>query len=195
MAVSGPRNRQRADLLFAVLVQLGPEGSLELLHLHLRTMGISVSLSTLKRYSSQFAWQERLAEHAAKAANATNDRSLKSALAVHERHVQIARAVQGAGGKALQELLQDDARLEAMRPVDIARLIELGLKAERDALGHSRNRRDAALSLANLITERVVDLFTRVNEGAEPLARARAFALGLDAIIDAYLSAEEDTSA
>ena len=144
-ATRGTSASQRADIIFVVFHEMGPERSLAKLHLRLISLGVRVGLSTLKRYASRYGWQERLAALDVQASGRRADRSLKAAIGMHERHMQLARAVQGAGGTALQRLMQSDLRLSEMRPAEIARLLDLGIKAERDALGEATVRRDVAL--------------------------------------------------
>ena len=181
----------RADLLFALYVELGPERSLGALDRRLREIGVSCSLSSLKRYSVRFRWTERVASLEAKASRRREGGNLRAALATHERHSQLARALQGAGGSALQQLIADQARLREMKPADIARLLDLGMRAERDASVGTNDRRRLALAMADLVTEEVVALFERVNAVADEGARARAFAVGLDAIVEDHLESEE----
>jgi hypothetical protein len=107
---------------------------------------------------------------------------------MYERHAQLARAMQGAGGSALQKLMSSDARLADMRAPEIARLLELGLKAERHAVGESTDRREIALTTWNVVTTEMVGLFSEVNAEPDAEARARLFAHGVDRVVDRYLS-------
>lgn len=181
----------RADLLLAVRMELGSERSLSFVHDHLATLGVKISLSTLKRYSSKFDWPRRIAEFEAQAARRREGGHLQAALAIHDRQSQLARALQGAGGAALQQLIADAGRIREMKPSDITRLLELGMRAEREASIGSADRRRLALAMANLMTEEVVALFERINSITDEGSRARAFASGLDAIVDEHLRAEE----
>jgi len=188
---SHSRTSTRSDLLLAVYFELGAERSLALLHSRLADLGVRTSLSTLKRYSSKFDWPRRVAEFEAQATRRREGGHLKTALAIHDRQSQLARALQGAGGAALQQLIADAARIRDMKPADIARILELGMRAEREAAIGSTDRRHLAVSMANLVTEEVVALFERVNTITDEGSRARAFASGLDAIVDEHLRAEE----
>jgi hypothetical protein len=184
---------ERAELLFFVYTELGGDRSLSQLHDRLRTVGVSVSLSTLKRYSSSQGWPERIAALDEQAARRREGGHLKQALSLFDRQAQIARALQGAGGSALQQLIADNGRLRDLKPAEIARLLELGMHAEREASGGASDRRRLALSMANLVTQEVVALFERVNSITNEGSRARAFAAGLDDLVDEHLRAEEDS--
>jgi hypothetical protein len=78
-----------------------------------------------------------------------------------------------------------------MKPADITRLLDLGMRTEREAAIGSTERRRLALAMANLITQEVVALFERINSITDEGSRARAFASGLDAIVDEHQRTEE----
>lgn len=185
------RRRSASDVLFAFYYELGPDRSLAALVAHLLNLGVRISLSTLKRYSAQDHWIERVAELDDRAARRLEGGNLKAKLALHDRQGQLARALQGAGGAALQQLISDQSRLQDMKPADIARLLELGMRTEREATVGSNDRRRLAMSMANLVTQEVVALFERVNSITDEGNRARSFATGLDALVDEHLKAEE----
>jgi len=180
--------RERADVAFALYHQMGAERSLKRLHEELRALGVDISLVTLKRYSKRFRWRQRVAELDAEVAQRQRERGLEHILAMYDRHAQLARAMQGAGGSALKKLMSSEARLAEMRAAEIARLLELGLKAERHALGESSDRREMALTTWNAVTTEMVKLFSEVNVEPDPEARARLFAHGVDRIVDRHLT-------
>lgn len=98
----------------------------------------------------------------------------------------------GAGASALKKLMNSETRLGEMRAAEIARLLELGLKAERHALGESADRREMALATWNAVTTEMVKLFSEVNVESDPEARARLFAHGVDRIVDRHLAEVSD---
>lgn len=161
-------------------------------HEQLAAVGVHISLATLKRYSRDFRWQNQLAALEAEAAQNQQQQGVAQLLAMQQRHAQLARAAQGAGGSALQKLLQSAHRLATMRPGEIARLLELGLRAERSAVGESTDRRSIEVAVWNSVTTDVVSLFKEVNDEPEPEARARLFARGVDRIADQHLEALAD---
>jgi hypothetical protein len=167
---------------------MGHERSLRRLHLQLRPLGVQISLPTLKRYSVQFNWQGQIADLDAETHQRQRQRHIEDFLAMYERHAQLARAMQGAGGSALQKLMSSEARLADMRAPEIARLLELGLKAERHAVGESTDRREIGLATWNAVTTEMVELFDQVNTEPDAEARARQFAHGVDRIVDRYLA-------
>ncbi len=185
------RVRERSDLLLAVYAELGPERSLAALHDRLQGLQVKVSLSTLKRYSAAYGWPARVAEIEAQAARRREGGQVATALALHQRQAQIARALQGAGGAALQQLLNDQSRLRDLKPADITRLLDLGMRTEREAAGAVADRKRLAIAMADLLTQEVVALFERINIINDQNSRARAFAEGLDDIVDEHFRAEE----
>ena len=185
--------RERADLIFFAYHQRRPDRSLKGLHRDLQTMGVRISVATLKRYSTTYRWQERIADLDAEARQHQNQRGVKVVLAMNERHTQLARALQGAGGSALQQLLADTVRLRGMKASDIVRLVDSGLRAERSAVGASSARREIALETWNDVVTSVVQLFTEINEEPDPGVRAQRFALRIDRLVDARLAEVAET--
>lgn len=179
---------ERAQIAFGVYVQMRPR-SLQRLHEQLVAVGVPISLATLKRYSRDYRWQEQLAGLEAEASHDRHQASVTQLLAMQDRHAQLARAVQGAGGSALEKLLRSDQRLATMRPGEIARLLELGLRTERSAVGESADRRDIATAVWNSVATEMVGLFKQINEETDAVARARLFARGVDRIVDQHLEA------
>lgn len=180
--------RLRADLAFDIYSRQTPRRSLNRLADQLRQLGAPIALATLKRYSSKHHWQDRLGELDAEAAKRRAEDTVEERIAMHERHAQLARALQSAGGTALQSLLGDATRITEMSPGEIVRLLEAGLKADTRATGASGDRRDIAIDVWNDVVVRVVQIFTDINEEPEPEARARLFARGIDALVSDRLS-------
>ncbi len=184
----GDQARERAELLFFVYHQRGSDRSMTRLHADLQTMGVRVSVATLKRYSARYGWQERIAALDAEAAQQHTQRSVEDLLAMNERHAQLGRAMQGAGGSALQRLLANDSRLAGLKPADIVRLVDLGLKAERRAVGASSDRREIATETWNDVLFSVAPLFTEINQQPDAGIRARLFARRLDRLVEVRLA-------
>jgi hypothetical protein len=181
----------RSDLYLHAYYQLGATRSIRRLQAQLAASGIHTSIGTLKRLSVRFDWQARLAELDAEARNRQREQDVAGTMAMHDRHAQLGRAMQGAAGSALQRLLANDARLSGLKPSDIARLIELGLRAERSAVGVASDRRDIALEVCNDVVIIIARLFLEINEEPDARTRARLFARRLDRVIDERLAQYE----
>ena len=176
--------REKADLIFHVYYQQGPDRSIRRLHSDLKTMGVSISLATLKRYSKKYRWQQHIADLDAEASQQQTQRAVEDVDAMNERQAQLARAVLGAGGSALQQLLANAARLGSLKAGDIVRLIDLGLRA----VGASSDRREIAVETWNDVVTSVVKLFTEINQEPDPDIRAQRFALRIDRLGTARLA-------
>ena len=180
--------RERAELIFHVYYQQGPDRSLKRLHRDLEAMGVSISPATLKRYSKKYGWQKRIRNLDDEARQQQNQRGVEDVLDMNDRHTQVARALQGAGVSALQRLLADDSRLGNLKASDITRLVDLGIKAERKAVGASSDRREITLETWNDVTTGVVQLYREINEEPDPDIRAARFALRFNRLVDERLA-------
>ena len=180
----------KADLVFSVYVTQGVGRSLARVHEALASAGVRISLATLKRYSTRFRWVNRTAELDAEVSSTRRGSHLGEVLAMRERHAQIARAMQAAGGNALQQLMSDPDRLQELDATAITRLLDSGLKAEREAVSDAVGRREAALQLANLITGELVEALRDANEEPDAERRLRLLAEAVDRIVSTSLKEE-----
>lgn len=182
------RTAQKADLVLAVYTTMTPR-SLRGLADQMQALGIAISLATLKRWSGRYGWQARVAAVDAAAAQQHEAQHIARLVAMSERHVQLSRGLLSAGGAALQRLLADDPRLGTLKANEIARLLELGLRAEREATHAALDRAAIATDIWNGVVTTVGGLFSDCNETADATARAQRFAAGLDALVDRHLAA------
>ena len=72
----------RAQIAFSLYYQMGHERSLRRLHLQLRSLGVQISLPTLKRYSVQFNWQGQIADLDAETHQRQRQRHIEDFLAM-----------------------------------------------------------------------------------------------------------------
>ncbi len=178
---------ERSDVIFHIYVEMGPRRSLAKLRRRLGEFGWSISLSTLKLYSSRDGWRQRIERLDAEAAERRRKSSVSSVMAMEERQAQLDRALQGAGGTALRRLLEDDARLSQMKPSEIARLLELGMREERRAVGEVAMRADVQVTIWNTVTKQIIPAFIEANKHPDVDVRARRFIETFDRIIDEHL--------
>src|SRR3990172_5273096 len=104
MGSKAETSRERAQIALALYFQKGPGRSLRKLHAQLRSLRVPISLATLKRYSVRFGWAQEIERLAAEARVHHQERGIEQVLAMNDRHAQLARALQGVGGSALQRL-------------------------------------------------------------------------------------------
>jgi len=154
----------------------------------LASAGSRVSIATLKRWSSTYDWGRRTAEFDRDAAAHVRDDALQGEIELRERHASLGRAAAGAAAKSLQHLLANDRRLTGMSAGDIARLLDLGLRVERDAVAVETDRVDVALGVWDGAIREIVELFIRINAMPTPEERARRFGAGLDALAERHLA-------
>lgn len=181
-------SRARADVLFVLYQQAGPARSLVGLHEQAAALGLNVSVSTLKRYSKQFGWQERLEAIDRAAAEHDDERAAEAVRLMNERQAQLGRSLQGVAATALQSYVRDRGQLDEVRPGEVARLAEAGTKLERLALGEATERQEVVVTVWNVVVRELVPLFASVNALSAPDERAAAFARGLDELVDQHLA-------
>ena len=120
------RERWKHRNIFETYLLMGPARTLKTLHEE-----TGVSLQSLRTWSVQFKWKDRLAARDQKALEAIekdNDELYKTA--VKERHRD---AYQGVQEKALQFIEKKGAHFESDKDAAIA--LDIGIKGEREVLG------------------------------------------------------------
>ena len=178
----------KADLLFALYVELGPERSLDLLRIRCGEVGVRISSSTLEKYSSQYRWQERLAAIETRARASTDQRLAETIAEMNRRQALLGQAMQTAGALAVTRINENE---EIVDPTDAARLIEGGSRLQRLASGEATSRSEVINNTLQAIIMEIVALFLRVNEFSEQDDRTREFGTGADAIIGRHVPALE----
>jgi len=129
---------------------------------HLGTQSGNPTLSAIKKRAGKEKWADLRAEFRNQVGTKLNQIDLETIEDVRKRHVSTALALQTAGADALAKL--DLSKLSAL---DIARLIQLGLEAERKARGMEEftvrveDLRSPA-DLKNLSAEQLLELRARL---------------------------------
>jgi hypothetical protein len=178
------RRAARADAFFAIYYQMGSARSIEALYATATRLGLRVSTSTLRRYSTDYRWQARIAELDAQAADEEVG-AVRAVQAMNRRQAAAGAALLDLGVQALTAL---DARTVDARSA--ARLIEAGARVERLAMGEATTRTEITVSVYSKLVVEVVGLFASINELPDAAERRRRFALGLDGIVDRYIEAD-----
>jgi hypothetical protein len=140
-------------------------------------------VNTVSEYAVRFRWTERVAELDRQAEAASSDGVLGSVLEANARHVSLARALQGVALTGIRNVTANDPRLEDESIASLSRTADIGIKAERLALGQATDRREVAVTVINEITVAIVALFVAI-EDYEPAERRRRFVEGMDVIQD-----------
>ena len=185
--------QRRADSFFALYYELGPERSLEKLHKKVSDLGLyNYSVKTLKRWSSDYHWQSRIAVVDANAREVEDKSAAATILKMNERQAGLGRSLQliaQSGIKHFTDQCTDPVTrtLKGMPLAiqDITRLVDAGVKVERLASGEVTSRHEIVKDTVNAIVVKIGLLFNEVNLIEDPEERSRVFARKGDAIIDA----------
>ena len=170
---------------FAVYYQMGLERSLKKLADYATELGLKVSAKTLKRWSSDFGWQARLAEMDEKTRQKTEDKVVEPVVEMNLRHVTLAKALGGLASAALMDLR---GRLGEVSAGEAARMLEVSQKMERLAVGEVTDRQEIQVGAINVLVRAAVALFMQVNALPDAQERIDRFASGLDEAVDRYLA-------
>jgi hypothetical protein len=114
------------------------------------------------RYASRHDWKARARAWDARLSAAAEESALDEARAMGVRHVAAATAAVDLTARWFDELLADPDRLAALKPADVARFLELGVRIERLARGlptdrvESRNEVETTAAVDGLSFEEVM---------------------------------------
>ena len=115
---------------FEFYVALGPTRSYSKVAEH-----YGVTKRTVTRHATDDRWPERLAEVEKKAREESQEKAVEVLAEMDERHLKVAKALQGKALAALRELPLDKA-------ADVIKALELGVKQERLIRGEPSERRE-----------------------------------------------------
>ena len=179
----------RAAFYYCIYYDMGPERSLTSLLDHVTEMGLKISIQSLKRYSTKYDWQQRLAEQDAQDRLNDAEQSAKDTADRRRRQSSLGRNIQAlaSGGiAALAKILSDQGTL-SLSPFEIAHLARAGAELENRAAGEPTTRHEISVVVYNVMIARIAAIFLQVNdinphEGKQwKEERKRAFALAVDA--------------
>ena len=170
---------QRNDHLFAIYYQMGLDRSLEKMADLTAALGLkNTTLNTLKRYSSDFGWQQRVLELDARQQEARNQDHMQAIQTMNDRQSNIGRAMQGLGAQGLRGL-----QANLLNVNEVVSLSREGARMERLAMGEATSRSEVATQVVNRVVIAIVELFNQVNDISDNDERRRQFALGADQIV------------
>lgn len=175
---------QRASVFFALYAPIAPNRSIEALQAICTTLGLRVSLRTLKAYSVDYHWQDRVAGLDAER-KSLEDSPAGRVARMNER--------QAHAGEVLTELALEGAsklkgREAEFSPQDVARLLRDGTHAWRLALGEATSRTEVEIKVYSELVEAIALVFLEANPLPTEEGRARRFALGAQALIEAHMA-------
>ena len=152
----------KADQCFDVYLAMNPPRSLNTLQVRLPEVGLDISLSSLKAYSSRFKWQDRLNE--ARKIMTTNQaqQAAKELMNMADRHARIGETLQALGIGEVRYLMSQDPSKRRLSSSESARTLESAIRVERLARGEVTDRTELQIRAVNLIVSQVVDVFAEV---------------------------------
>ncbi len=191
------RCEEKADILFTMYYQLGPERSLERLHEICTKVGLrGAALSTLKDYSSRFDWQRRLLELTVRERENKETDALHAIERMNDQHVKVN---QGLLSLAVAGIQYHNQQLERNRAAglqanlklsirDIVRLVSQAQTGERLARGQATSRTEVMVEVIGTFVHEFALIFIAVNEIADPAERKREYIRRSDEMLREYYS-------
>lgn len=194
---------QRADALLTVYLGLGTQRTIKAAWDVAGSMGYTLSLKTVERYSRQFDWQARAAAFDAERRAVEATGIMRTAQQADAAHASLGRLMQTVSQQALEtrlakprakpgdaDAVDDDADPPVtpapLTGTEIARLADVGMRNERLALGLATDRREVIMELTNALTFEITTVFQQVlmyvPEDKRPDAAA-VYADGLDRVM------------
>ena len=147
--------RRKAFAAFCAYRDMGPARCLAAVG---RKLGKSAKL--IERWSAKWNWVERVAEWGDEQDRQNRISQIDAIQKMNERHAALAVALTGKIVKGLN-LLQDET-IKGMTPSAMSRLLEVGVKVERQARGEAgevvEEKVEATGHLAHLTTEELEQL-------------------------------------
>ena len=139
-------------------------------------------MSTFKRWSVDFGWQNKVLELDSQAKEQRDAQRLVKITEMNERQAQDFRNAQTlarAGMSSLANELKRTGRLD-LSPQDIMALLEKGAKGERLAMGEATERFEAMIYVYNVMVLAVLAVFKEINPLKDEIQRFRAFTTNVD---------------
>ncbi len=128
------RETARHHEAFQIYLEMGRDRSLSRLHEELlRTYGKPQTLRTVEEWSSKLGWQARIDQLEREAQVAAQAAFVAERREANRRHAREAVALQQLGLQALAKVDLDD-----LTPAAATRLVEIGIRIEREARGLGR---------------------------------------------------------
>jgi len=173
-----PLAKKSFEAFFDIYLMMGPDRSLAKLRETLASLGLSLTLNTLKNYSVRFHWQQRLQTAQGLAQAQKQEQDTSTLIAMNERQASIGELSQRLAAHYLtqtfNQVLADPASVQGTSQ-DIARLMTEGSRLERLARGEVTNRTEARVQAYSVMVSQISEVFVNV---------ARVHSLSPDAIED-----------
>ena len=184
------REKEKADILFILYLQMGAERSLRRLGNNVRMMGSKISDKTLMRYSMKYEWQRRVLEATAKQKEQVEKSIQQQVETMNLQHAQVAQGLMTlvvAGLKDYQEIIKQTGKLK-LEPKDLSNLFRAAQYGERLARGQATSRVEVWLDITQTVVREFGLIFLSVyNMEDRELMKAEFIRLS-DEMITRYFS-------
>jgi len=191
------RCQEKADVLFVMYQQMGPERSLEALAGICAKVGLrGTALNTLKRYSVMFDWQRRLLELTVRLREERETDTLRQIDKMNEQHIKVSQGLLSLAVAGIQYHQQELQRKQAqglpanlrLNIQDIVRLVAQAQTGERLARGQATSRSEVMVEVIGTFVHEFALIFIAVNEVADPAERKREYIRRSDEMLREYYS-------
>ncbi len=189
------RCQEKADILFVMYHQMGPERSLEKLAEVCAKVGLKgTSLKTLKWYSARFDWQRRLLELTVKLREEREQDALRQVEKMNDQHVKVNQSLLALAVAGIQYHQQElERKRSAGLPAnlklsirDIVRLVNQAQMGERLARGQATSRSEVMVEVIGTFVHEFALIFLAVNDIADSEERKREYVRRSDEMLREY---------
>ena len=181
VATKARLNKFKADVWFLVYYEMGPERSLEMLMQHATALGQGKALSTFKRWSHQYDWQQRLVEEDTRRHDHDLADADKRRLEMMSRQGKIGKTMQTiavAGMLNFQDIMKS-GRLD-LTAKEIVGLARAGTDLELRAAGEPTHKIEVTTVLYNVLIAWIARIFKEANQLPTAEGRENLFATRVD---------------
>jgi len=187
------RTQAESEGYFAVFYAMGPERTLERLARESVGFGLKRKhLSTIKVWSSQYQWQNRIRTLDEQTSRASMSDHIREVQDMNRTHAVIGSMGVQAAARGLEQLIRHIGTEKpcehcGLAPLkldanEISRLMDTFATWQRKALGEATDRTEITITIWNLLTIEVVQAYLATEVYEDPERRKREFMLEYDAI-------------
>ena len=175
------------DAFYDIYLLMGTGRSLPKLHSVLTSLGLDLTLTTLKNYSVRYGWQQRLQSASTSAQAQKLEQDTATLITMNERQAGLGELSQRLAAHYLtqtfNQVLSDPTSVQGTSQ-DIARLMEAGSRLERLARGEVTNRTEARVQAYSVMVSQISEVFVNVAKVYDlPPDAVEDFTRGADAVV------------
>ena len=184
------RTREKADAIFTIYWQMGPERSLNKLADLCRMVGIKTSNSSIKRWSQYYDWQRRILGLERQMREQREVKAIEEVAEMNTRHVRLAQGMLKmayAGILQFHRAIQHSADGTLKMDIDdIVKLYRTAQVGERLARGEATSRVEVWLDVVETVVKEFGLIFMAVNKISDQVKRQDEYIRLSDDMIRRY---------